>query len=136
MQARLKSSCMRPVLEGADAFFGDELVDADVHGLAEAAEAFTELFGPVGLVGAAEEVVPDVLRLPEVDLEGELAKGSGEDEDVGEGGGGGVLVGDGGFELDHGALHALSAGVAKLLGVEVDVLGGGPQDERGDEFWI
>ena len=74
---------MRGWLEGADAFFGDELIDAYVHGLAEPAVVFAPLFGPVGLVAAAQQVVPDVLRLPEVDLEGELAKGFGDDEGVG-----------------------------------------------------
>src|SRR2546425_1209355 len=54
-------------LEAADALFGDELVDADVHDFAEAAEVFAPLFGPVGFVAASEEVVPDVLGLPEID---------------------------------------------------------------------
>ena len=63
---------MRGWLEGAHSFFGYELVDAYVHGLGESAEAFQELFGPVGLVAAPQQVVPDVLRLPQIQVEWHL----------------------------------------------------------------
>ena len=67
-------------LEGGDAFVDDEFVDGDVEGEAEFAEAFAPLAGEVVVVAAAEEVVPDVLRLPEVDLHGQGAEAFGDGE--------------------------------------------------------
>ena len=67
-------------LEGADAFFDDEVVDADVHGLAKSLEVFFPFRRPVVGVAATEEIVPDVLRLPEVYFEGHLVDGAGDDE--------------------------------------------------------
>ena len=43
---------------------------------------------------------------------------------VGEGAVGGGVSGGGGFQADHGALHALAGGVAEELGVERDLVGG------------
>ncbi len=76
-----------------------------------------------------KEVVPDILCLPEVDLEGHVAEGFGEGEGHVEGGLGGQVVGRGCFEADHGALHALSGGVGELGGVEGHVVTEGSGEE-------
>jgi len=46
------------------------LVDADVEGFAEFLEGELALRGAIASVGAAEELIPDVLRLPQVYVEG------------------------------------------------------------------
>ena len=76
---------MKGGLEGADALFDDQLVDGDVHGFAQFFEVLFPLGGPVVGVAAAEEVVPDVLGLPEVYFEGHLVDGFGDEERGGEG---------------------------------------------------
>jgi hypothetical protein len=68
------------VLEGADAGIDDQFVYGDIEGEANFAEAVAPFAGPVGSVGAAEEVVPDVLGLPEVDVHGEGAEGFSDGE--------------------------------------------------------
>src|ERR1035437_3915301 len=67
-------------LEGSDAFFDYEVVGADVEGFAEFLEGELPFGGPVIFVAAAEEVVPDILRLPEVDVEGHGAQSVGDGE--------------------------------------------------------
>ena len=89
-------------------------------------------FGPVVGVAAAEEVVPDVLGLPEVDLEGHGAEGVGDGEGGLEGGAGGGSPVGGGFEADHGALHALAGGEAEDGDVEGDLVGGGAGEQGFD----
>src|ERR1039458_5440147 len=80
-------------LGGGDAFVDDEFVDADVEGFAEFFEGEFPLRGPVVFVAAEEEVVPDVLGLPEVDVEGHGAEAGGDAERGAERGHHG-LVGD------------------------------------------
>jgi hypothetical protein len=111
----------------------DEVVNGDIEGEADFAEPVAPLARPVGGVGAAEEVVPDVLRLPEVDFHGEGAEGFGDGEGFVEGGEvlRGLLFG-GGLEADHGALHALVGGVAEEITVEGDVVDLGASEEAGD----
>ena len=79
--------------------------------------------------GADEEVVPDVLGLPEVDLEGEIAEGDGDVEGHLEGGPGGDVAGGGGLKANHGAFHALSGGVGELGSVEGDLISCGSGEE-------
>ena len=122
-----------PSLEGTDGVIDDQFVDGDIEGEAYFAEAVAPLAGPVGGVGAAEEVVPDVLGLPKVDLHGEGAEGFGDGEGLVEDGE--VLrrleLG-GGFEADHGSLHALVGGVAEEVVVEGDVIDLGAAEEAGE----
>ena len=81
-------------LEGGDSLLDYEVVDVDVHGFAEFFEAFFPFFGPVACVAAAEEVVPDVLGLPDVYFEGHLVDCFCYEEGVGEGSvGGGIACG-------------------------------------------
>ncbi len=51
-----------------------------------------------------------------------------------QGGEGGVVsaLGGGGFELDHGAFHALSGGKGEDGSVEGDVVVGGAEEQVGD----
>ena len=58
--------------------------------------------------------------------------GFGDDEGGGEGAGGRGVAGGGGFEADHGALHALAGGEAEELGVEGDLVGFGAGEEGFD----
>ena len=120
-------------LWGTHAFFDDEFVDADVQGLAEFFEVVFPLGGPVVVVAAAEEVVPDVLGLPEVYFEGHGVEGVGDGERGGEGAGG--VSGSpaaAASRRDHGALHALAGGEAEERGVEGDLVGGGAGEEGFD----
>ena len=119
-------------LEGGDAFFYYEAVYGDVESFAEVFEAFFPVFGPVVFVAAAEEVVPDVLGLPEVDLEGEGAEGVGDGEGAGEGLRGGGFPGGGLFEADHGALHALACVEAEDGGIKGDLIAAGAGEEVFD----
>ncbi len=55
---------------------------------------------------------------------------------VAEGSVGRGVAGCGGFEADHGALHALAGGVAERVGVEGDVVGFGAGEQRFDGFGV
>jgi hypothetical protein len=118
-------------LEGPDALFDDELVDGDVESYADASEGFAPLSRPVVGIGAAEEVVPNVLRLPEVDLHRKGAEAFGDFKGLlqGSDAGGGQLGLGGAFEADHGALHAPVGGVTEKRNVEGDVVDDGATKE-------
>lgn len=60
--------------EGGDGGLGDEGVNGDVKGFAEGFEIGAPVFGPGGEVVASEQIVPDVLGLPQIDWEGEGAQ--------------------------------------------------------------
>ena len=63
---------------------------------------------------------------------GMCAEGVGDGERGCERGCGGGPMAGGGFERDHGALHALAGGEAEDRGVEGDLVGGGAGEEGLD----
>ncbi len=98
-------------------------------------------FGPGGGLALLDEVVPDVLGLPEVDFEGEFGDGLGDAEGGLEGSEEGPVGSVGGVALDgcagcvegdHGAFEALGGGEAEDGGVEGDAVGPGAGEEVGE----
>ena len=104
-------------------------VDGETGG--ELVEALVP-FGPFVLAvrgeaagGRAQNFIPDVLCLPEVQLDGQLDEVAGEGERAVE-----HLKGAGGhLQFDHGALHALVCDVAERGRFERDLVGFGESEE-------
>ena len=102
-------------------------------GLAKLLEAGLPLWRPVSRVGPLQEVVPDVLRLPDVHFEWHGAytfrdfKCPVESAQRSLG----MLVSDGSFKANHGALHPLAGCEREDMGVERDVVDVAPVEQIG-----
>src|SRR3569833_3143874 len=119
-----------PESEGRDALFGDQFVHGDIESLSKLLEEQLPLRRPVVLIAAAEEIVPDVLRLPEVDVVGQASQGRGDGERRLHSPFHGSVGLSGGLQLHHGPLHPLAGGEAEVWRVELYLISGGAAQQR------